>query len=120
MPCTTVASKTETTRIGRSATRCLATTSSIRGFVEYGRTNPATLLITISTKPNASRPRRGRINVQTSGQTAFSRWRFGGFFASLICAEGLNLQLDSAGLGFASLLLHCHTSADGAPAPTAL
>ena len=81
---------------------------SIRNFDEYGSTNPASLLITISTKPTASRPRRGRISFQTSGQTAFRRWILGPLAASL--AGELNLLFDSAGSGFASLLLHCHIS----------
>jgi hypothetical protein len=86
---------------------------SIRNFEEYGSTNPAILLITINTKPTASSPRRGRINFQTSGQTALKRWIFGGFAASL--TGELNPLFDSAGPGFASLLLHCHTSAMGVP-----
>src|SRR5258708_28317019 len=65
--------------------------------------------MTINTKPSASNPRRGRINFQTSGHTAFNRWIFGGFAASL--AAELNLLFDSITSGFASLLLHCHTSA---------
>jgi hypothetical protein len=65
----------------------------MRYFEEYGSTNPATLLMTIRTKPSASNPRRGRISFQTSGQTAFSRWIFGGFGASL--AGELNLLFDS-------------------------
>src|SRR5579863_10448295 len=86
-------------------------TSSIRNLVEAGSTNPDRRLITISTKPSASSPRRGRISFQTSGHTAFSRWRFGGFLTSF--AGRLNLLLDSAGAGFASLLLHCHISGPG-------
>src|SRR5215471_7357719 len=60
-------------------------------------------LMTISTKPMASRPRRGRIRFQTSGQTAFSLWIFGGFGASL--SGELNLLFDSAGPRSASFLL---------------
>src|SRR5271157_4579533 len=82
-------------------------TSSIRNFVEAGRTNPETRLITISTKPTASSPRRGCISAQTSGRMAFNRWIFGGFAGSV--AGGLNLLFDSAGMGLASLLQHCHT-----------
>ena len=81
---------------------------SIRNFEEYGSTNPATLLITINKKPKPSSAQRGRINFQTSGQTAFRRWIFGGFAASM--AGELNLLFDSVFPGFASLLLHCHTS----------
>src|SRR5271157_6527462 len=91
-------------------------TSSIRNFVEAGRTNPETRLITISTKPTASSPRRGCISAQTSGKTAFKRWIFGGFAASL--AGELNLVFDSAGMGLASLLQHCHTFNDRAPPVT--
>src|SRR5580704_14327811 len=86
----------------------LPTTLSIRNFEEYGSTNPANLLITINTNPSASNPRRGRISFHTSGQTALRRWIFGGFSASF--AGGLNLLLDSVKPGFASVLLHCHTS----------
>src|ERR1700690_3624888 len=106
-PWTSVANNTETTS-GRSIpVWCLVTTLSIRNFEEYGNTNPATLLITISTKPSASRPRRGRISFHTSGRMAFSLLTFGGCTASL--AGELNLLFDSAGAEFASLLLHCHT-----------
>jgi hypothetical protein len=51
------------------------------------------LLQTISTKPMASNPRRGRISFQTSGQTAFSRsiWNF----LSSGLEAGLNLLFDS-------------------------
>src|SRR5579864_2823303 len=87
---------------------CLLMTSSIRNLVEAGSTNPETRLITINTSPTASSPRRGRISFQTSGQTAFSRWIFGGFAASL--GGELNLLFDSKTPGSASLLLHCHTS----------
>jgi hypothetical protein len=63
--------------------------------------------MTISTKPMASNPRRGRISFQTSGSTAFNLSIFGGFAASF---EGeLNLLFDSMEPGLASLLLHCHT-----------
>ena len=61
----------------------------------------------------ASSPRRGRISFQTSGQTAFNRWIFGGFATSF--GGELNVLFDSADPGFASLLLHCHTSRQGAP-----
>src|SRR6201988_2214522 len=88
-------------------------TSSIRNLVDAGRTKPETRLITISTKPTASSQRRGRISFQTSGRIALRRWILGGFVASL--AEELNLLFDSAGPGFASLLLHCHTSRSGTP-----
>src|ERR1700756_1125426 len=88
-------------------------TSSIRNLVDAGRTKPETRLITISTKPTASRPRRGRINSQTSGKIAFRRSILGGFVGSL--AGELNVLFDSAGPGFASLLLHCHTSGSGTP-----
>ena len=66
---------------------------SIRNFEEYGSTKPASLLQTISTKPMASNPRRGRISFQTSGQTAFSRsiWNF----LSSGLEAGLNLLFDS-------------------------
>jgi hypothetical protein len=47
-------------------------TLSIRKRVEYGSTNDATRLIAISTKPIASKLRRGRTNSQTSGMTALS------------------------------------------------
>src|SRR5579864_2285732 len=87
---------------------CLLMTSSIRNLVEAGSTNPETRLITINTRPTASSPPRGRISFQTSGQTAFSRWIFGGFAASL--GGELNLLFDSKTPGSASLLLHCHTS----------
>src|SRR5471032_2317238 len=38
-------------------------------LLEPGRTSPATLLITISTKPRASLPRRGRTSSFSSGST---------------------------------------------------
>src|SRR5215469_17035541 len=64
--------------------------------------------MTINTKPMTSSPRRGRINFQTSGNTAFSLSIFGGLAASF---DGeLNLLLDSVSPVLASLLLHCHTS----------
>src|SRR5215813_11868374 len=63
--------------------------------------------MTISTKPMTSSPRRGRINFQTSGKTAFSLSIFGGFPASF--AGELNLFFDSFPPSLASLLLHCHT-----------
>src|SRR5271157_5575747 len=69
-----------------------------------------------STIPTASSPRRGCISAQTSGKTAFKRWIFGGFAASL--AGELNLVFDSAGMGLASLLQHCHTFNDRAPPVT--
>src|ERR1017187_6182941 len=115
-PWTSVANKTDKTRGRSSPARCLVTTLSIRNFEEYGSTNPASLLITIRTKPSPSNARRGRINFQTSGQTAFRRWIFGGFAASL--AEKLILLFASAGLCFASLLMHCHTSCAQAPPGT--
>ena len=40
---------------------------STRNFVDAGNTRPDTRLITISTNPIASNPRRGRINCQISG-----------------------------------------------------
>src|SRR5579863_7353925 len=88
-------------------------TTSIRNFMEYGNTNPATLLITISTKPSASNQRRGRISFQTSGKTVLSLWIFGGFAASI--PGELNLLFDSVRRDLASLLLHCHTSAARPP-----
>src|SRR5229473_979192 len=89
--------------------RCLLMTVSIRNFVEYGRTRAATRLMSISTNPSASNPRRGRINSQTSGSTARSLWILGGFWVSL--GGELNPLFDSESAGLASLLLHCHTSA---------
>ena len=80
----------------------------MRNRDEYGNTKPAILLMTISTKPRASSPRRGRISFHTSGKTAFSLRIFGGFGFSL--PEELNLLFDSVMLLLASLLLqHCHT-----------
>src|SRR5208282_3054434 len=116
-PWTRVASKTDSTS-GRSIpVWCLVTTLSIRNFEEYGSTNPATLLTTISTKPSASRPRRGRISFHTSGKMALSLLTFGGCTASL--AGGLNLLFDSTADEFASLILHCHISARASAAPPA-
>src|SRR5580658_10257388 len=85
-------------------------TISIRNRLEYGNTKAATRLITINTKPSASNPRRGRISFQTSGKTARSLSTLGFFWAGL--GSVLNLLLDSARPGFASLLLlpHCDTS----------
>src|SRR5690242_6697881 len=45
----------------------LLMTSSRKYLAEAGRTSPATRLMAISTKPSASRPRRGLIKPQTSG-----------------------------------------------------
>src|SRR6478672_6114794 len=45
----------------------------MRNFVEYGSTSPDTRLMTIRTKPRASRPRRGRISSQTAGSTFRNR-----------------------------------------------
>ena len=59
----------------------------------------------------ASSPRRGRINFQTSGSTAFSLSIFGGFAASF--GGELNLLFDSVPPSLASLLLHCHTPFPG-------
>src|SRR5207245_9542953 len=89
--------------------RCLLMTVSIRNFVEYGKTRAATRLMSISTNPRASRPRRGRISSQTSGSTARSLWILGGFWVSWV--GELNPLFDSESAGLASLLLHCHTSA---------
>src|SRR6202035_642645 len=85
--------------------RCLLMTVSIKNLVEYGNTSAATRLITINTKPSASSQRRGRISFQTSGKTARSLWTFGVFWAVL--RSVVNLLLDSARPGLASLLLHC-------------
>ena len=51
-----VAMRTEKPRERSKPVSCLPTTLSIRNFDEYGRTKPASLLITISKKPRASRP----------------------------------------------------------------
>jgi len=64
--------------------------------------------MTISMNPMASNPRRGRINFQTSGKTAFSLSIFGGFAASF--GDELNPLFDSVSGVLASLLLHCHRS----------
>src|SRR4030095_6918211 len=66
---------------------CLAMTPSIRNLVEYGSTRPDTRLITMSTKPIASNPRRGRIKSQTVGAIARSRWVFIGGFWGGFCGE---------------------------------
>src|SRR6266478_7793761 len=64
----TVAVRTPST-IGVSNWICLLLmTLSTKYFVEAGRTNPATRLIAISTKPSASSPRLGFINAHTSGR----------------------------------------------------
>src|SRR5580698_1102593 len=112
MPWMRVANSTDRTNGRSNPAWFLPTTLSIRNFDEYGSTNPASLLMTISTKPSPSKARRGRINFQTSGQTAFRRWIFGGFAASWTGA--LTLLFASFKLGSASLLLHCHTSPDEA------
>ena len=72
-PCTMVAPSTaNTSGLSRSA-RCLPMTPSMRNLVDAGSTSPHTRLTTISTKPSASRPRRGRIRSFSSGRTLF-RW----------------------------------------------
>src|SRR5579864_6168811 len=96
-----VANRTARTRGRSNPAWCLPTTLSIRNLEEYGSTNPANLLMTINTKPSASTPRRGRINFQTSGQTAFRRLISNDFVGAL--GGELNLLFDSAGPGFASL-----------------
>ena len=53
--CTRVASSTTATRGISRLTRCLPMTSSTRNFVDAGRTNPATRLMTMRTNPRASR-----------------------------------------------------------------
>src|SRR3984885_4652132 len=58
----------------------------------------------MSTKPSASSQRRGRISFQTSGRMTRSLSTLGIFWAGL--GSVLNLLLDSAGVEFASLLLH--------------
>ena len=67
-PCTRVATSTApTSGISRCA-RCLPITSSTRNFVDAGSTSAVSRLITMRTKPRASRARRGRIRSHTSGR----------------------------------------------------
>src|SRR6267143_2172435 len=58
-------------------------------FVEAGSTKPQMRFTAISTKPTASRPRRGRISAQTSGKAfqVFLRFSF------LFTAESLSLAM---------------------------
>src|SRR6266849_2992086 len=63
--------------------------------------------MTISKKPSASSPRRGRMSAHTSGRTARNLWIFGGF--GLALTGEFNLLFDSFQRGFASLLLYCDT-----------
>src|SRR3977135_3194280 len=58
-------------------------------FVEAGSTNPQMRFTAISTKPAASKPRRGRIRAQTSGRAfqVFLRFSF------LLTAESLSLAM---------------------------
>src|SRR5258708_1724385 len=66
-PCTIVAASTPRT-IGVSSSVCrFPITLSMKYFVEAGSTSPHTRFTAMSTKPSASRPRRGRISAQMSG-----------------------------------------------------
>ncbi len=61
----------------------LPITLSTKYFADAGKTKPATRLTAISTKPSASRPRRGWISAQTSGSDFQADFFFAaGFFAS--------------------------------------
>src|ERR1700716_3735315 len=106
-PCTNVAANTTRTSGCSLSMRCLLMTVSIRNRLEYGSTKAATRLITMSPKPSASSPRRGRISAQTSGKTARSLWTLGGFGGSLV--GEFNLLFDSFQRRSASLLLYCDT-----------
>src|SRR5216683_2020046 len=77
-PCTIVAASTPRT-IGVSSSVCrFPITLSMKYFVEAGSTSPHTRFTAMSTKPNASKPRRGRISAQTSGKASqvFPRFSF--------------------------------------------
>ena len=65
--------------------RRLPITSSIRNFVEAGRTSPDTRLIAMRTKPKARIPFRGATSALMSGRSARRRSDFGSFGRS--CAE---------------------------------
>ena len=63
---------------GRSkSVRRLPITSSIRNFVDAGRTSPDTRLIAMRTKPKARIPLRGATSALMSGRSARSRSDFG-------------------------------------------
>ena len=51
-------------------------TLSTKYFVDAGSTRPQTRLMAISTKPSASKPRRGLISAQTSGSDFQAFLRF--------------------------------------------
>src|SRR5271169_1269319 len=74
---------------------------STRNFVEAGSTSPDTRLITISTKPIANNPRRGRISCQISGSPLKTCVFFAGFF----CSSVIDVRL----LGFLDLAIRCET-----------
>src|ERR1700686_39781 len=77
-PCTRVAASTPSTIGVSSCVWRFPITLSMKYFVEAGRTNPQTRFTAISTKPTASRPLRGRISAQTSGNAfqVFLRFSF--------------------------------------------
>src|SRR5712664_3463675 len=91
-PCTSVAPSTPRT-IGVSNSVCrLPITLSMKYFVEAGSTSPQTRFTAMSTKPSASRPRRGRISAQISGSAFQTFWRLSfllsaGDFVSLAIDE---------------------------------
>src|SRR6266849_4827802 len=90
-PCTIVAASTPRT-IGVSSSVCrFPITLSMKYFVEAGSTSPHTRFTAMSTKPNASRPRRGRISVQISGKAfqVFLRFSF-----LLSAEESFSLAID--------------------------
>src|SRR5262245_53156595 len=81
-PWTSVAASTAPTRGRSSSARRFPTTSSIRNFVEPGRTSPATRFTAMRPSPASRSARRGRTRAQRSGTRANSRSLFGRFGAA--------------------------------------
>ena len=73
MPWISVASTTRAHQRRQQLSCRLPMTLSIRYLVESGSTSPLTRLITISTKPTARMPRRGRIISRMSGHSSRKR-----------------------------------------------
>src|SRR5271165_5654304 len=74
---------------------------STRNFVDAGSTNADTRLISISTKPIANNPRRGRISCQISG----SALKTCVFLAGFLCSSFIDVRL----LGFLDPAIRCET-----------
>src|SRR5712671_5557194 len=88
-PCTMVAASTPSTIGVSNCVWRFPITLSMKYFVEAGNTKPQMRFTAISTKPTASKPRRGRISAQTSGKAfqVFLRFSF------LLTAESLSLAM---------------------------